>query len=682
MPELLLELGCEELPASFVQKAFTDLAEAVASRLREAAVPFEPGHAPIGTPRRLIVHFLDLPAKQPDQQKEARGPALAAAFDASGAPTKALEGFCRGQGVEVGSVRKEGDYVWVDKVIPGKPLPELLSEILPEAIRALTFDKAMRWGQARMRFARPIRWIVALFDGQVVPFSIESVTSGNLSRGHRFYAPSEFPVKNFDNLVDELISRKVEPEPDERERRIREGIVITCSGQADVRDDLVHENVHLTEWPTVLEGQFREDYLELPEPVLITAMAKHEKMFPVRGKDGRLTNRFLFVRNSGEDETVRQGAAWVLNARFNDAKFFFDEDKKSTMDDFLAKGDRIVFQEKLGSVRQRADRLSNLAERLVLATNGSAEESAWARQAGLYAKADLGSGLVSELASLQGVVGGEYAKREGFPEAVCYAIATQYNLNANLGPDTAKERLGIFVLMADQLDKLAGYLGLGLVPSGSSDPFGLRRAASLLIEACWLLPMAVPSLREMLGWAVDAYSAHGHEFDKHAVFTTAQDIVEARYEALLSDARHDLLAAAILNDDPDQAMSPQGVRRRLGLLERISEDTALIQTATRPINIVRSAREKEIAIPESVIVEKLDSTEGVALHSLLQQIDVSLPLDAAKSLQTPINAFFDSTMIMVDDTDIRGARLALLNSVASVLRNVGDFTKIVIEGEK
>lgn len=693
MPELLLELGCEELPASFVRKAYTDLVDLVEAGLREAGIPFERGEGPFGTPRRLIGHWKDVAARQPVQVKESRGPGLAAAFDSDGNPTKALEGFCRGQGITPDQLEKRDGYVWVTKTIPGQDTAVLLAEILPQAIRSLTFDKSMRWGQGRMRFARPIRWILASYGSDLVSFDVEGVQSSLQSRGHRFYAPESFEAKTFEELATKLFERKVEIDPEERRKTIEEVSVRMASGMPDLPAALVDENVFLTEWPTPIEGTFREEYAELPEPVLVTAMAKHEKMFPVRGQDGKLLNKFVFVRNSGEDATVRAGSEWVLNARFNDAKFFHDEDKKHTMDDFLAKTEGIVFQEKLGTVRQRADRISTLAARLAASLfPGETEVETSAKTAGLYAKADLSSGLVGELANLQGIIGGEYARRQGMPEAVCKAIGKHYDLGAVLGQDDVGSKAGLCVLMADQIDKLVGYLGIGSVPSGSSDPFGLRRAVTMLIESSWNRPgFGAVALSE----AVALYREQGVTMEEEAVLHEANQIFAARYGTVAADTRYDLLDAAVMADFGAEAMRPHQVHRRLLAVQAVADDTAFLQTASRPLNIVRAAREKGIAIPDSPL-ESLDRTslnspEGNALADACAERKGKLagaaisqvPTEALnlKALAGPINAFFDSTMVMSPDEAERTARLHLLDQVCHLLLEAGDFTKVVIEGD-
>lgn len=677
MPELLLELGTEELPASEVRRAYTDLQALLTVALREADVLRGESRV-LGTPRRLIVSFPDLADRQPDQVKELRGPSLQAAYDAERNPSKALLGFCRSQGVEPGDLRQDDQYVWASKHQTGRPTAELLTEIIPKAIRSLTFAKTMRWGTSRMRFARPIRWILAAFDGLPVEFAVEGVTSGIESRGHRFYAPEPFPATSLDALVTSLRSKHVEPDPDVRRQMIVDGARHVAGGDPDLQQSLIEENVFLTEWPTAIMGTFRDEYKSLPQPVLVTAMAKHEKMFPVR-ENGALSNRFVFIRNSGEDETVRQGAAWVLNARFNDAKFFFDEDAKHPLDAFLAKTEGILFQEKLGTVRQRADRLQNLARAIAIATGASEEESQWAAQAGLYAKADLSTGLVSELSSLQGVIGGEYCRRAGLPEPVNHAIARQYDIGA------ATSRTDLILIIADQLDKLAGYLGIGLAPTGSSDPYGLRRAANVLVEAAWKWPGTLPAYEGWFRLASDAYHS-----EAMGAFT---ELMASRYAALLPDVRYDLLDAALLDRSPAVVTAPRSVKMRLACLERLADEVPFVQSATRPINIVSAAERKDESIPafDDSQAKALESAEGVALAeavravlpplmSALESEDDEAIARPLAGLAAPINQFFDSTMVMVEVPSIRAARLSLLRFTAQTLMVAGDWTKIVMEG--
>ncbi len=681
MPELVLELGCEELPATAVRRAYEELDRLIKEGLTEAGIPFEAGSAPIGTPRRLIVHLANVAADQPDQSKEVRGPGVAAAYGPDGQPSKALEGFCRGQGVDVASVEQRDGYVWAVRVDKGRPTQEVLSELIPKAVRGLTFDKTMRWGSSRMRFARPIRWIVALFGGEIVPFDIEGVHSGNQSRGHRFYAPDAFDVTSYDQLLTELLKRKVEPNPDERRTTIREVATVTATGKPDISEALLEENVFLTEWPTPIEGTFPADYLELPEPVLVTAMAKHEKMFPVRDGSGSLLNKFIFVRNGGEDDAVREGTAWVLRARFNDAKFFFDEDKKKDLLEFHAETERLVFQEKLGSVHKRADRLAHLAQIIAERLGFDGGEQTDAQLAGLYAKADLSTGLVSELASLQGIVGGLYAKRHGLSDRVCQAIGRHYDLEGIRNQSESANRVALCVLLADQIDKLAGYLGIGQAPSGSSDPFGLRRATSYLIEGTW--DHYDIDLGELLKRSVESYENQGISLDRQAAQDSFEAILAQRYTVLLSDERYDCVAAALERYEYWPASRPMDVLRRLDAINKLANNRDFVQTATRPLNILRSAMDKGIAVEpiSEALVANLNSQLGTDLWAQIKSIQLPASAEALLSLKEPIHAFFEATMIMSNEPTEQTARLALVRATAEVLRSVGDFTKIVLEGE-
>lgn len=697
MPELLLELGCEELPATFVEKASDDLRDKIMELAGEANILGPDSKATTyATPRRLIVGVSNLIEKQSDERKEVRGPAIQAAYDGDGNPTKALEGFCKSSGVEVSALRKDDKYVWADKVVPGKPTNEVLQSILPQAIRSLTFEKTMRWGSARMRFARPIRWILAAFDGANVSFEIEGVQSTLTSQGHRFYWPELFEAKTLSELIEGLRQRTVEPDAEVRRERIRSGAKLVARGTPLLTEALVDENVYLTEWPQPIEGEFKEEFLDLPRPVLITAMAKHEKMFPVQDEKGKLTNRFVFIRNSGEDATVRIGNQWVLNARFNDAKFFYTEDRKRSMDQFLEKTSTIVFQEKLGNVRQRADRLSKLAEKLSVATGGDKDEQVLARTAGLYCKADLSTGLVSELPSLQGVIGSEYARREGMLEDVAWAIGSHYDVSKNQNINSGGAKTAVRVTMADHLDKLAGYLGLGLEPSGSSDPYGLRRAATVLIETAVMWQKPIPSYAELIQYAIDLYKEQGVELDPEAALPALARIFTSRYEALLSDVRHDILDAAVLESAPAETCMPRRIKMRVKCLEALSKDTPFVQAATRPLNIIAAARRKEVAFAEenplgAINPDDLQSESGFTLLQALKLREAEVRkaveeeraedvISLSRALERPIHEFFESTMVMAEEDNVRFARLSLMNACSQQLLAAGDFSKLVFPG--
>ena len=588
-----------------VERASHDLQSGLTDRLVEAGLSFSEAQS-WSTPRRLIVSVKGILERQEDRVEESRGPSEKAAFQEDGTPSRALQGFCRGKGVDPSEVEVREGYVWVKQKIVGREAAEVLAEIAPDAIRALTFDKTMRWGSGKMRFARPIRWILAILDGSTVAFELEGVGSANRSRGHRFDAPDEFEVTGIDQLIADLRSRHVEPNPVKRREAILAQAGSVATGVPDLPEALVDENVHLTEWPTAHEGAFQEEFLGLPEAVLVTAMAKHQRFFPVREKSGKLTNKFVAIRNSGSEANVKGGNEWVLNARFNDAQFFFDEDKDCSMDDFLEMTERMLFQDGLSTVRRRADRLSELAAFFAEQAGLSASEIEAARMAGKYAKADLATGLVSELASLQGVIGGEYARREGMSEDVAQAISCQYNVQEALGHPVA-----LALLQADQIDKLVGFLGLGLIPKGSSDPFGLRRCATLLIESAWDADGAA----HFAEGVVEAHRLYKtQDIELQSSVDAMADIFRGRYEVLMSDLAHDVFDAAVMGAPIEQVFEPKTMRVRAQAVSVLDRDVEFIQTMRRPLNILSAALKKgDLNLPDVASPQKLDSESGVAL---------------------------------------------------------------------
>lgn len=687
MPDFLFELGCEELPAGSVQKATRELQHAIERKLNEAGVAFK-SREPMFTPRRMIVGLTEVDAVQPDQTKTQRGPALSAAFDSDGKPTKALEGFCRGQQVDVSELLNEGDYVWVRKLMKGRKTADLLADLLPSILGEVQFPKTMRWADGSFRFARPIRWILASFDGQVVPFEIEGVASGLTSRGHRFRDGSEFPAPNWDTLMTGLRNRFVEPDFETRRQKIQSEVASLLQGTNPL-ESLVEENANLTEWPEALLGEFKPEFLELPAPVLVTVMAKHERFFPVSDPNGSIMNKFVSVRNGGQEDAVREGNAWVLNARFNDARFFYEEDRKHSLASFLEKTRSMTFQEKLGSIRQRADRLAALARAVAVWSGANEEEAGFAYEAGLYAKADLTTGLVSELDELQGVIGGEYARKEGFADPVCWAIASHYDLSKNAEPDCPGSRTAVRLLIADQLDKIAGFMGLGFAPSGSSDPYALRRSVTFLIEAAWQWPSPLPNYRPLLDTAFAGYASQGIALDQSRALEIAWEVFEGRYKSLL-EGKHDHIEASVLPGD--DLLDPRSTRTRLHVLQSLADNSAFVQCATRPANIVSAALKKGIQFDDADMSDaSLDSAEASLLRKRVEEQTPKVQaavesengvalVEALNPLIEPVNAFFDSTMVMVDNVRIRGARLKLLSECDRLFRLGGDWTKIVIDG--
>jgi glycyl-tRNA synthetase beta chain len=534
----------------------------------------------------------------------------------------------------------------------------------------------MRWGSSKTRFARPIRWILASFNNALVPFTVEDVPSALLSQGHRFYSPDPFEAKNLEELTTKLRNNFVEPVVEMRKEKILKETIAVAKGAPEISDELLDENSFLCEWPTAISGSFPESYLELPEPVLVTAMAKHERMFPVRDENEKLTNSFVFIRNSGEDETVARGCEWVLGARFNDARFFYEQDQKSTLDDFLEKTNDMLFQAQLGTVRQRADRLSKLAAQIAYDTDeGSAKKVEWARLAGLYAKADLGTGLVSELSSLQGIIGGEYAKASGLPDEVVHALSVQYKHPTQKIQSDA-DWVAAALIVADQMDKLTGYLGLGIEPSGSSDPFALRKSVTTLISLAENWEAGI-SFGYLVKHAVAGYAEQGFELDLAKAESALDTIFRGRYEALYSEYSHDVLQA-VISINPYWLTDPKMVRSNLTITEELKAMPSFVQAASRPLNIVASAKKKnEPMSDDSVLIRQdMDTEEAKSLYDAVYEphgVDSKAHL---LSLVDPINSFFDNNMVMAEDPTQRFHRLSLANAAGRLLLTVADFTKL------
>ncbi|MCS7309678.1 MAG: glycine--tRNA ligase subunit beta, partial [Armatimonadetes bacterium] len=487
MADLLLEIGTEELPAGVVEDALAQLQQAVTHRLQEARIDFGEVQT-FGTPRRLILLLHDVAPSQTDVIREVRGPAANVAFDAQGNPTPAALGFARKQGVDVSELEvvhtPQGDYVMAKVFERGKSTVEVAAQVFPEVIRSLTFPKMMRWGSGNLRFCRPIRWLLALYGGEVVSFDLDGIRSGNRSRGHRFLAPEEFEVHTPEELFQQLEARYVLYDHRRRRQSIREQaerLAEQVGGCILWDDALLDEVTHLVEYPTALLGRFDPQFLSLPEPILVTAMKKHQRFFAVTDAQGKLLPYFVAVRN-GDDrhlDIVREGNERVLTARFNDAHFFYERDRQQPLEAFVGDLGRIVFQEKLGTMADKTVRLRRMAMELA---EQAGVEPALADRAAFLCKADLATEVVMELPALQGVMGREYALLSGEPQAVAQAIAEHYQPRF-AGDALPESALGRLLAVCDRVDTLAGYVGaLEIVPTGSGDPFGLRRAAQGVVQ--------------------------------------------------------------------------------------------------------------------------------------------------------------------------------------------------------
>jgi glycyl-tRNA synthetase beta chain len=735
MPDLILEVGTEEMPAGAVEDALMQLAHSAIGELPRARL----GDPPLlkrqdelsihcyGTPRRLILKVQNVRPRQPDIEREVRGPAKSVAYDAEGRPTGAAQGFARKQGVPVESLETvstpQGDYVLARVTDKGKPALEVLGPVLADAVKKLFFPKMMRWGQGAMRFVRPIRWILALLDGDVIPMEIAGVASDRKSRGHRFLAPEEFEVANTGEFLERLRAVFVMYDPVERRQAIREQadrLAGEAGGSVPWDEGLLDENNWLVEWPTALVGRFDPAFLDLPRPVLVTAMKKHQRFFPVEDAWGRLLPLFIAIRNGGSErlDIVREGNERVLTARFSDARHFYEKDRQTPLAQMAEGLGRLVFQEKLGTMAEKRRRLEVLVGALAAMQGMNAEMKTAALRAARLCKADLISQMVVELPALQGVIGREYALASGENPLVADALAEHY-LPRAAGDALPETWLGKMLAVADRMDTLVGYAGLGIMPSGSSDPYGLRRAAQGIVQILAREPEGCPLL-EIQVQAAHAYQqVNKLDFELDPLCNSLQALFDQRIAALLEELgiRYDLIDAA-LSGGALYTTLVYSTLLRAKTLQSLTDDPNFIptvQAAARVANILRSANglasaplipgkegihgESARAVERAVSV--LESESRSVHEALLREPAERALYDAATSvmpevarratdyeyaalyreldaLRAPVNTFFDDVLVMTEDATIRRNRLALLSFIDALYKTLADFTKVVV----
>ena len=718
MPHFLLEIGCEEIPARMLGGACKELAQRVLGMISRESL-FEQSTQPayhsdmpavlfssFATPRRLALVLPGVLASQPDVTEQITGPSTKVAFK-DGRPTPAAEAFAKKAGVEVSKLETitnpKGEYLAATITRKGRPAAEVLAEFLPKEIAAIYWPKNMYWRAGKPeRFVRPIRWMVAMLDGQAVPLEFGGIKAGCQSRGHRILGPETISIVSPTQYVESLRNAHVMASSAERELRIRKALDAAARTVPGIRwrEDagLLSTVVNLTEWPSAILGNFDQQYLSLPEEVLVTVMRDHQKYFAVEDAAGKLAPHFLAVLNTDGDPDglIRHGNERVLRARFNDARFFWDTDQKTPLRDRVNLLKAVTFQKDLGSYFDKAERIVNLGERLcpVLQRAGLKVDANAVQQAAWFAKADLTAELVKEFTELQGIIGGLYAKEQGLPQAVAEAIYDQYK-PASMEDSVPRTLEGAVLSIADKADSIAGMFALGLVPSGSKDPFALRRQANGIVKtiAEHKLPL---NLSPLMVFARDQYS--GSEAEQK--FTLAPgahlqavlDFFRERLEFYIRDVlglAYDVVNATLAagwDDVVDAVARAQAVAK-----VRPSADFESISTAFKRMkNILRQAEEgkKKVAVPYSPAALQEDAERHLAnaipaVAGVVNKLRASRQYDAAlieiSKLRPAIDAFFDKVMVMVDDESLRANRLGLLQTLVDEFTSIADFSEIVTE---
>ena len=675
--ELLLEIGTEELPARFVAPALEAMRDAATRLLEEAAVACGEIRT-FGTPRRLTLLATGLAGRQADRRREVTGPPASVAFDAEGKPTRAAEGFARSQGVPLErlEVRRtdRGEYVTAVIEEKGEAVSKILPGILSDLVTGLAFPKSMRWGRGRFRFARPVHWIAALHDGVVVPFEVDGIRSGDRTRGHRFLAPGEFALQGGSAYLEDLRTRFVVADRKERRDLIRREatrLAAELGGRLVDDGELLETVTDLVEYPTPLLGRFEERYLELPRELLVTVMKGHQKYFAVEAEDGRLLPGFVVVSNMTADQagTVIRGNERVLRARLEDARFYFEDDRGRSLDSRVEDLKAVTFQEKLGSVHDKMERVTRIAA--AVADRVAPDRKEEVARAARLAKADLTTGVVYEFPELQGYMGMIYARHDGEKDEVAAAVWEHYRPRYS-GDGIPETPTGAVVALADKIDSIAAFFSIGLVPTGSEDPYALRRAALGILAVLEGKDFDLP-LEELIDLALRELP--GARDRREPLASEIAAFFRGRLQRLLAAEGHphDLVEAVLAGP---VGRLPELRRRLSGLLRlRAGEGWGeLVTAAKRVANILARAPETE---PDERLLE---SPEEKGLLEAARRAGEGLRPEAPEGLHDlvgPINGFFDAVLVMDEREDVRRSRLGLLREVHRVFARVADFSKIV-----
>ena len=689
--ELLLEIGTEEIPSGYLEDGLKELRLLAEACLKENRIEISDRLLTCGTPRRLVLIGKAIAEKQEDLAQEMTGPPKTVAYDEEGRPTKAALGFAQKQGVSVEELEcidtPKGAYLYVKRLIPGRPTKDILSEALPKLITGIPWPKSMRWGTVGLPFVRPIQWVLALFNGEVISFGLAGVRSGNTTRGHRFMAPETMEVVDIKDYFKKIKGSFVLIDQKEREQVVEKLVTEAAEsvGGRPAKDpDLVTTVANLVEYPSAVCGNFDERFLDVPEPVLITAMREHQKYFAVyNGKDQLMPN-FVAVNNTVARDTsvVQRGHERVLRARLSDADFFFKEDLKRPLVDRLDDLKRVTYQAELGTSYAKVQRFTRLAQ--YLAEKVLPKKIEHVKIAASLCKCDLVSQMVTEFPSLQGVMGEVYARIEGQAEEVCAAIREHY-LPTKAEGKLPTSKIGALVGMADRMDTIAGCFSVGLEPSGTADPFALRRHSLAIIriveDTGWDLSLkafiekAISVLREEI------------EFDKGRVFDKVSYFFRERYKQMMlrSDYETDLIEAAIsvafdrIND----------LRARIEQLKKFAIESkefhGLALTFKRVANILKK-QEKSFEVDTTLFNESCESVLWNTLQALkddvygcLERKDYYRALGFLVRLRKPVDDFFNGVEILLKENEaLKTNRIAILQHVARLFLSVGDFSKFSI----
>ena len=679
--DLLFEIGAEEIPAGFMPNILGQLKPLAETKLNDAHLPFE-SIATYGTPRRLALIVKGLADTSAEISERHKGPSASIAYDADGNPTKAAIGFARGKGLDVADLVVEDGYIYAETKTAGVPAKDIVTDMLPQLITGLNFPKSMHWGNLDAKFVRPVRWLVALLDEEVIPVEFATVKSGNVTRGHRFLGADEITIKNAASYVDTLKENFVMVDQDARRELISKQLHdIAASKNASIvwDDDLLEEINYLVEWPTALCGGFEESYLALPDAAIITPMKDHQRYFPLVDQDGKLLPMFLTVRNGSDHsiEVVQAGNERVLRARLDDAKFFFNEDRKKPLIDRQDGLTKIVFQEGLGNLADKTERLLTLGR--VFSEECELHEDARVvlERATELAKTDLTTGMVTEFTELQGVMGKEYALLDGESPEVAEAIFEQY-LPRFAGDVLPQTEAGKVLSIIDKIDNIVATFSRGLIPTGSQDPYALRRQTigilNILLNSEWNI-----SLRPIIVESMNLLNVPADKQDE--LLGQVEEFITLRLKNIFLDREvpHHVIDLLLSNNELSVA-DAEGLVKAL-LANRIDENVELVQAFTRMYNLVKDVT--YTSVDESLLKEdaeralyEMATKASEASIDAWDKNDYDAVVAVPATLVPAINKFFEDVMVMDKDEAIKANRLQLVRLAYSVMAIIGDISAL------
>ena len=679
--DLLFEIGAEEIPAGFMPNILGQLKTLAETKLNDAHLPFE-SIATYGTPRRLALIVKGLGDTSAEISERHKGPSASIAYDAEGNATKAAIGFARGKGLDVADLVVEDGYIYAETKTAGVPAKDIVTDMLPQLITGLNFPKSMHWGNLDAKFVRPVRWLVALLDEEVIPVEFATVKSGKVTRGHRFLGADEITIKNAASYVDTLKENFVMVDQDARRELISKQLHdIAASKNASIvwDDDLLEEINYLVEWPTALCGGFEESYLALPDAAIITPMKDHQRYFPLVDQDGKLLPMFLTVRNGSDHsiEVVQAGNERVLRARLDDAKFFFNEDRKKPLIDRQDGLTKIVFQEGLGNLADKTERLLTLGR--VFSEECELHEDARVvlERATELAKTDLTTGMVTEFTELQGVMGKEYALLDGESPEVAEAIFEQY-LPRFAGDVLPQTEAGKVLSIIDKIDNIVATFSRGLIPTGSQDPYALRRQTigilNILLNSEWNI-----SLRPIIVESMNLLNVPADKQDE--LLGQVEEFITLRLKNIFLDREvpHHVIDLLLSNNELSVA-DAEGLVKAL-LANRIDENVELVQAFTRMYNLVKDVT--YTGVDESLLKEEAEralyemaTKASEASIDAWDKNDYDAVVAVPATLVPAINKFFEDVMVMDKDEAIKANRLQLVRLAYSVMAIIGDISAL------